>query len=184
MDAADRGAVRGGPRVLWRPNADAPSAGETSGRRQPRSGRKSARSRPRPSPSAGEWGYTHTADWRVDAEFHEVKEHSAGVLERQWRESSGRLGEYLKGSPDPLGDLRQRRARQPRGAGRTRPLEARGHRHRPDVERGQPSRGSGAEQERSTGMGSLCSAVCRPRGTCSNLPLARLWPRPGPPAWA
>lgn len=42
------------------------------------------------------WGYTYTADWRVDAEVHEVKEHSAAVLKRQWRESSGRLGEYLR----------------------------------------------------------------------------------------
>src|SRR5512132_1422392 len=42
------------------------------------------------------WGYTYTADWRVDAEIHEVKEHSAAVLERQWRESSGHLGGYLK----------------------------------------------------------------------------------------
>jgi aryl-alcohol dehydrogenase-like predicted oxidoreductase len=42
------------------------------------------------------WGYTYTADWRVDAEVHEVKEHSAAVLKRQWRESSGQLGEYLR----------------------------------------------------------------------------------------
>ena len=42
------------------------------------------------------WGYTYTADWRVDAQIHEVKEHSAAVLERQWRESSGHLGGYLK----------------------------------------------------------------------------------------
>ena len=42
------------------------------------------------------WGYTYTADWRVDAEVHEVKEHSAAVLERQWRKSSGHLGGYLK----------------------------------------------------------------------------------------
>src|SRR5512132_515308 len=42
------------------------------------------------------WGYTYTADWRVDAEVHEVKEHSAAVLERQWRESSGHLGDYLE----------------------------------------------------------------------------------------
>jgi len=41
------------------------------------------------------WGYTYTADWRADAEVHEVKEHSAAVLERQWRESSGHLGGYL-----------------------------------------------------------------------------------------
>jgi aryl-alcohol dehydrogenase-like predicted oxidoreductase len=42
------------------------------------------------------WGYTYTADWRVDAEIHEVKEHSAAVLKRQWRESSSHFGEYLK----------------------------------------------------------------------------------------
>jgi aryl-alcohol dehydrogenase-like predicted oxidoreductase len=42
------------------------------------------------------WGYSYTADWRVDAEVHEVKEHSAAVLERQWRESTGHLGGYLK----------------------------------------------------------------------------------------
>jgi aryl-alcohol dehydrogenase-like predicted oxidoreductase len=42
------------------------------------------------------WGYAYTADWRVDAEIHEIKEHSAAVLERQWRESSGHLREYLK----------------------------------------------------------------------------------------
>ena len=33
------------------------------------------------------WGYTYTADWQVDAEVHEVKEHSLAVLERQWDES-------------------------------------------------------------------------------------------------
>ncbi len=33
------------------------------------------------------WGYTYTADWQVDAEVHEVKEHSLAVLERQWGES-------------------------------------------------------------------------------------------------
>ena len=33
------------------------------------------------------WGYTYTADWRVEAEVHEVKEHSLPVLERQWGES-------------------------------------------------------------------------------------------------
>jgi aryl-alcohol dehydrogenase-like predicted oxidoreductase len=42
------------------------------------------------------WGYTYTADWRIDAEIHEIKEHSAAVLERQWRESSCHLREYLK----------------------------------------------------------------------------------------
>jgi aryl-alcohol dehydrogenase-like predicted oxidoreductase len=41
------------------------------------------------------WGYTYTADWQVDADFHEVKEHSLSVLRRQWGESQSHLGDYL-----------------------------------------------------------------------------------------
>jgi aryl-alcohol dehydrogenase-like predicted oxidoreductase len=41
------------------------------------------------------WGYTYTADWRVDAEVHEVKEHSLTVLQRQWQETQTHLGLYL-----------------------------------------------------------------------------------------
>lgn len=41
------------------------------------------------------WGYTYTADWQVEAEVHEVKEHSLAVLERQIGESRGLLGNYL-----------------------------------------------------------------------------------------
>jgi aryl-alcohol dehydrogenase-like predicted oxidoreductase len=41
------------------------------------------------------WGYTYTANWRVDAEVHEVKDHSLAALRRQIRESGERLGEYL-----------------------------------------------------------------------------------------
>ena len=41
------------------------------------------------------WGYTCTADWRVDADVHEVKEHSVSVLRRQWAESSAILGGQL-----------------------------------------------------------------------------------------
>lgn len=41
------------------------------------------------------WGYTYTAGWRVEAEKHEVKEHSLPVLERQWKLSK-RLQPYLK----------------------------------------------------------------------------------------
>jgi aryl-alcohol dehydrogenase-like predicted oxidoreductase len=41
------------------------------------------------------WGYTYTADWQVDADVHEVKEHSLAVLDRQWKESHGNLGAYL-----------------------------------------------------------------------------------------
>ena len=41
------------------------------------------------------WGYTYTADWRVDAETHEVKDHSLAVFERQLAESRDLLGAHL-----------------------------------------------------------------------------------------
>ncbi|MEL6592266.1 MAG: aldo/keto reductase [Bacteroidota bacterium] len=41
------------------------------------------------------WGYTYTADWQIEAEKHEVKEHSLSVLDRQWTETQQELGEYL-----------------------------------------------------------------------------------------
>lgn len=41
------------------------------------------------------WGYTYTAGWQVEAEKHEVKEHSLAVLNRQIGESNGLLGRYL-----------------------------------------------------------------------------------------
>ncbi len=41
------------------------------------------------------WGYTYTAQWQVEAEVHEVKEHTVAVFERQWRESRERLGDHL-----------------------------------------------------------------------------------------
>lgn len=41
------------------------------------------------------WGYTYTAGWQVDAEVHEVKEHSLPVLQRQIKESRSLLGSHL-----------------------------------------------------------------------------------------
>lgn len=41
------------------------------------------------------WGYTYTAGWQVEAEEHEVKEHSLPVLQRQIGESRALLGPYL-----------------------------------------------------------------------------------------
>jgi aryl-alcohol dehydrogenase-like predicted oxidoreductase len=41
------------------------------------------------------WGYTYTANWHVNAEVHEVKDHSLSVLTRQFRESRTHLGAYL-----------------------------------------------------------------------------------------
>ncbi|MFL5381923.1 MAG: aldo/keto reductase [Longimicrobiaceae bacterium] len=42
------------------------------------------------------WGYAYTAGWRVDAEVHEVKEHTAAQLARQSAESIGILGDHLR----------------------------------------------------------------------------------------
>ena len=44
---------------------------------------------------SSKWGYEYTADWRVDAEHHEIKELSAGRLRTQWGESQALLGEWL-----------------------------------------------------------------------------------------
>ncbi len=44
---------------------------------------------------ASKWGYTYTADWRVEATHHEIKDHSLAVLRRQWQETQDQLGGYL-----------------------------------------------------------------------------------------
>lgn len=41
------------------------------------------------------WGYTYTAEWRTDAEVHEVKDHSAATFERQYAETVALLGDRL-----------------------------------------------------------------------------------------
>ncbi|WP_461026507.1 aldo/keto reductase, partial [Streptomyces sparsus] len=41
------------------------------------------------------WGYTYTADWAVDAETHEVKDHSAATYDRQRAETDRLLGGRL-----------------------------------------------------------------------------------------
>jgi aryl-alcohol dehydrogenase-like predicted oxidoreductase len=41
------------------------------------------------------WGYTYTANWRVDAPVNEIKEHSLAVLRRQKQESQAALDGYL-----------------------------------------------------------------------------------------
>ncbi len=41
------------------------------------------------------WGYIYTADWQIDVEKHEVKEHSLKNLERQWPESQKWIGKKL-----------------------------------------------------------------------------------------
>ena len=41
------------------------------------------------------WGYRYVGDWRMDAEVHEVKDHSIGALRRQLSESQAFLGDRL-----------------------------------------------------------------------------------------
>jgi aryl-alcohol dehydrogenase-like predicted oxidoreductase len=41
------------------------------------------------------WGYTYTADWRIDVDEHEVKDLSAATLRRQLAETRALLGEHL-----------------------------------------------------------------------------------------
>jgi aryl-alcohol dehydrogenase-like predicted oxidoreductase len=45
---------------------------------------------------SSKWGYTYTADWKVDAAVHEVKDHSAAALARQWPETEAWLGPWLR----------------------------------------------------------------------------------------
>jgi aryl-alcohol dehydrogenase-like predicted oxidoreductase len=45
---------------------------------------------------SSKWGYTYTADWVVDAEVPEVKDHSTAALARQWPETDALLGPWLR----------------------------------------------------------------------------------------
>ena len=42
------------------------------------------------------WGYTYVGAWRLDAEVHEVKDHSLAAFRRQLAESRAILGDQLK----------------------------------------------------------------------------------------
>ena len=42
------------------------------------------------------WGYTYTADWKVEAKHHEIKNHTLPVLQKQAAESRQLLGNCLK----------------------------------------------------------------------------------------
>jgi aryl-alcohol dehydrogenase-like predicted oxidoreductase len=41
------------------------------------------------------WGYVYVADWRVDAQVHEVKDHSLPTLRKQMADSRALLGDVL-----------------------------------------------------------------------------------------
>jgi aryl-alcohol dehydrogenase-like predicted oxidoreductase len=42
------------------------------------------------------WGYTYTADWKVEADRHEVKDHSLATLRRQAGETFETLGNHVR----------------------------------------------------------------------------------------
>jgi aryl-alcohol dehydrogenase-like predicted oxidoreductase len=44
---------------------------------------------------SSKWGYRYTADWRLDAAEHEVKDLSAEHLRSQWRETREILGDHV-----------------------------------------------------------------------------------------
>jgi len=44
---------------------------------------------------ASKWGYTYTADWRVDVDEHEVKDLTVSTLRRQLGETRALIGEHL-----------------------------------------------------------------------------------------
>ena len=41
------------------------------------------------------WGYRYTANWQVEADVHEVKEHTLAMLKQQWSESVSLLNSYI-----------------------------------------------------------------------------------------
>jgi aryl-alcohol dehydrogenase-like predicted oxidoreductase len=41
------------------------------------------------------WGYTYTADWKIQAPAHEIKNHTLSALQRQWGESVSWLNGYI-----------------------------------------------------------------------------------------
>ncbi|MGM1059180.1 aldo/keto reductase [Saccharothrix sp. Mg75] len=44
---------------------------------------------------SSKWGYAYVADWRRDADVHEVKEHSRARFTRQWQETRDLLGAHV-----------------------------------------------------------------------------------------
>jgi aryl-alcohol dehydrogenase-like predicted oxidoreductase len=58
-------------------------------------GRLAARPEAAGAVVGSKWGYTYTGDWRVDAEVHEVKDHSPAAYDRQVAQTRALLGGRL-----------------------------------------------------------------------------------------
>src|ERR1700722_7519746 len=55
-----------------------------------------SRSVPRSMITVGsKWGYTYTADWKIQTPSHEIKSHTLSTLQKQWPESISWLNGYL-----------------------------------------------------------------------------------------
>ena len=55
-----------------------------------------SRSIPRTAVTVGsKWGYTYTADWKIEAEAHEIKNHTLSTLQKQWGETVSWLNGYV-----------------------------------------------------------------------------------------
>src|SRR5690606_413763 len=44
---------------------------------------------------SSKWGYDYVGEWRVDAEVHEVKEHSLSRFRAQWEKTRSLLGDVV-----------------------------------------------------------------------------------------
>jgi aryl-alcohol dehydrogenase-like predicted oxidoreductase len=55
-----------------------------------------SRSISRPAVTVGsKWGYIYTADWKIQAQSNEIKNHTLSNLQKQWRESTSWLNGYI-----------------------------------------------------------------------------------------
>ncbi len=45
---------------------------------------------------SSKWGYRYVGDWRVEAELHEIKDHSVVAFRRQWAETAALLGDRVR----------------------------------------------------------------------------------------
>ena len=85
------------------------------------------------------WGYTYTAQWRIDADVHEVKDLSLATLERQIAESRRTLGRHLAlyqihSATVESGVLEDRHVLEALVAAARERTRHRPHRQRPDAE--------------------------------------------------
>lgn len=127
------------------------------------------------------WGYTYTAGWRVDADVHEVKDHSLETFRRQWQETLAALG----GPPDVY--LVHSLTSDSPALGDDRLLAALAELAHDGVATGFSASGpdQGAVIERAldlTADGGRRSARSRPRGTCWSRRPGRRWPGSTTPA--